>query len=139
MTEVVPKEREEAKVFVDYLRLKGYRFTAIPNENYRNGAFRGAMNKRIGVSPGFPDYIVITPAGLVAVELKRRKGGTVSKHQKEWITALNECGTPATVCRGAAEAIDYIEQHGKPSMADSSCATQEHATKGEKDEQESTF
>ncbi len=44
------------------------------------------------------------------IEMKKEKGGRVSKEQKEWLKALDSSeGVSSTVCRGEVEAIDYIK------------------------------
>lgn len=69
-----------------------------------------ARNKKMGVSKGFPDFLVITPkSGPVFIELKRKKGGRVSKEQTEWLEALKSAGCPCAVCYGAKEAIEFLE------------------------------
>lgn len=70
------------------------------------------MNKRKGVSTGFPDLLIVTPRdGLVFIELKPTKGGVTSDEQWEWIRALNLVGYPCVVCKGAKEAISFLEQY----------------------------
>ena len=70
--------------------------------------------KRLGKRAGFPDFTIVTAKKKVLhIELKKAKGGVVSKPQKEWIEALNTCeGVTAWVCEGfekAKRAIDlYI-------------------------------
>lgn len=45
------------------------------------------------------------------IELKRIKGGSVSKEQKDFISFLNNQGYLAVVCKGHKEAIVVIEQY----------------------------
>ena len=108
---MIPTEAQEARTLVAYLRVRGYRFTHIANETGigKNARFQGIRNKQQGTSKGFPDYLIIVNNRLVAIELKRTKGSVTSKEQKEWIEALNNCGIEATICKGAEEAIKYIE------------------------------
>lgn len=107
----VPTEADEARTLVSYLRLRGYRFHHSPNEtgSSMEARRRAIRVKREGTSPGFPDYLIITSRGVIAIELKRTKGGTVSPEQREWIEALNVAGVPAYVCRGAEQAIKLVE------------------------------
>jgi len=42
--------------------------------------------------------------------MKRRKGGSVSPEQKDWLDYLARCGYEVMVCRGADEAISAIER-----------------------------
>lgn len=110
LTTITPTEAQEGSTLVAYLRVKNYRFTHIANETGSSPeAKRRAIRvKQQGVSRGFPDYLVITNAGLVAIELKRLRGSKLSPEQNEWVDALNAAGVPAKVCRGAQEAIDFI-------------------------------
>lgn len=112
MNTPVPTEAQECAQLVAYLRIKGYKFTHIANETTRGNQakWQGIRNKRMGTSSGFPDYLVITRKGLVAIEMKRLKGSIVSEKQKEWITALNACGVPARICKGYIEAIAFIDE-----------------------------
>lgn len=60
---------------------------------------------------GIPDVTVLLPSGkVIFIELKRIKGGFVSPEQKKWIKDLQDLGYPARVCRGADEAIDFVEE-----------------------------
>ena len=63
---------------------------AIPNGGKRD-IRTAAMLKAEGVKPGVPDICLPVPRGGkhgLYIELKRRKGGTVSKAQEAWIRAL---------------------------------------------------
>lgn len=95
---------------------------------------RTAKLKRMGQSKGFPDFLIVIPNvtgrklyvqeldeggsadynptkdRVVAIELKRRKGGRVSPEQKEWLMVLNDAGIEAVVCRGFEEAKQFIEE-----------------------------
>ena len=111
----VPTEAQEAKTLVAYLRLRGLLFTHTPNETGSDpSARRRAIRmKQQGTARGFPDYLVVTKSGLIAIELKRAKKSLsrVSPEQAAWITALNAAGTPAYVAYGADEAIAIVEKH----------------------------
>jgi len=105
-----PLEDDEQAKFVQWLELKKYRFTAIPNSTYTKSWKQKAKNKRVGLRAGFPDMIVIVNNRLVAIELKRiYPPGKISDEQREWIDALNKCGIKAMVCFGGDEAIKFIE------------------------------
>jgi len=94
---------------VQYLRLKGYKFFRVPNETYTKSWKQKNMNKALGVSAGVPDLFVVTPHGLKGVEMKRLKGSVTSPQQVEWLETLNEAGVVSKVCKGAEEAIAFIE------------------------------
>ena len=118
-TASVPLESHEQQALFAWARLAERKYpelallTAIPNGGLRNlpeaARFRGE-----GVRRGFPDMILPVARGAyhsLAIELKRRKGGTVSPEQKAWIEALKEQGWCAVVCRGADEAISVIQEY----------------------------
>lgn len=111
---MVPKESDEGETFVAYLRVRGIKFTHIPNETggTPEAKRRAIRMKRQGTSKGFVDYIVALPGiGVAAVELKRLKGSSTSVEQVEWIETLNACpGTEARICKGASAAIAFIEE-----------------------------
>jgi hypothetical protein len=108
---MIPTESQEGDVLVAYLRLKNYKFTHIANETggTPEARRRAVRVKRQGVSRGFPDYLVLTKNGLLAIELKRLKGSKTSPEQREWIRSFNDVGIPAMICKGAGEAIKFIE------------------------------
>jgi len=113
-----PLEDQEQLLLVNWLRMKGIRFHHSPNGGHRHKATAGRL-KAQGVSAGFPDLIIFPRSGqsVLFIELKRRSGGRVSDHQREWIDYLNELfflGYPiqAEICRGFEEARRFIELRG---------------------------
>lgn len=108
----VPTEAEEGKVLVAWLRVKGLMFSHIANETgHSPEAKRRAIRmKQQGTAKGFPDYIIIIPSGILAIELKRQRGSSISPEQRAWIEAFNQCpGAEAVIAKGAAAAIKFIE------------------------------
>lgn len=107
---IVPTEAQEQKVVIQYLELRGHKFTAIPNETgHSQEHYRRAIRmKQSGVRKGFPDLVAIIDGNFIAIEMKRVKGSTTSKEQKEWIEALQNAGVEARICKGNKEAIDFI-------------------------------
>ena len=68
--------------------------------------------KAQGLEPGFPDInLDVARNGYhgLRIELKRVKGGVVSKDQKIIIASLNEQNYLTVVCAGHAEAIKQIK------------------------------
>lgn len=110
----VPLEDNEQAVFVEYLQLKRLKFTAIPNSTFTKSWAVKNRNTRLGVRAGLPDLLVIVPGKVIFIEMKRVKGGQLSKMQKEWIDALNTAGTPAYVAKGADAAIEIVEKYLNP-------------------------
>ena len=88
----------------------------IPNGGSRGKAEAGRF-RAMGVKAGVPDLFLPVPRGGyhgLFVEMKRTKGGRVSREQQAWLEALRFRGYAAAVCRGwevAARVIEwYIKQ-----------------------------
>lgn len=86
----------------------------VPNGGKRGKAEAGRF-KAEGVKAGVPDIFLPVPRNGVHglfIEMKRIKGGTVSKDQTRWLESLRGQGYAAVVCRGAGEAektiCDYL-------------------------------
>lgn len=120
---LVPLEDDEAIALADYLRAARIPFCHVANEsrgNTKAAVIRGRKLKRMGQSKGVWDYEVFIPAkGItgridayqeIRIELKRKKGGTVSPEQKEWGKVYEKAGIPCRVCKGAEEAIKFINE-----------------------------
>ena len=140
LTQINPTEDQEAETLAQWLRLKKLPFFHVANESGRGrtAMLRTAKMKRMGQAKGVPDYFVVIPTvysdetmsfvhnekdplvsgdaiygkdyRLVAIELKRQKGGHVSPSQREWLKILNSAGIEAVVCRGFDEAKKFIEE-----------------------------
>lgn len=106
---MLPTEDREQATFVQYLRARGIDHFRVPNETYTKSFKQKMKNKALGVSSGVPDIFVIAGGRLRGIEMKRKKGGVVSVTQKEWISKLNAAEVPTVVCRGAEEAIKFVE------------------------------
>ena len=107
---MIPLETDEQQVVVQYLELKGLKFSSIPNSTYTKSWKQKAKNKAEGLRAGLPDLLIVLPNLLLFIEMKRTKGGVVSPVQKEWIEELNKIdGVKAIVCKGSDEAIENIE------------------------------
>jgi hypothetical protein len=106
-----PLEYDEQCAFVEWLEYKGLKFTAVPNSTYTKSWNQKRLNKKSGLRSGFPDMIVLTPQGMLCVELKRVRGGRTSPEQKEWAEALqNTPGVEARIVKGCEEAIKFVEE-----------------------------
>jgi hypothetical protein len=62
--------------------------------------------KAEGVSSGVPDLYV--PAWDLWIEMKRQKGGQLSKTQAGWKAYLEGLGATVIVCAGAKEAREKV-------------------------------
>lgn len=87
---------------------------AIPNGGMRNVVVARKL-KAEGVRSGVPDLCLPVPRGTFCgmyIELKRRKGATVSDEQKSWIAELRANRYHAVVCHGWEMArvmiVDYL-------------------------------
>lgn len=120
-----PTEAQEQTVFVQWCQLNHIIVHHSPNEGGggRAAAIRGAKMKKLGTSKGFWDLEVFIPIkGItgavdcyqqVMIEMKVKKGGTVSPEQKEWKKVYELAGIPCKVCKGADEAIAFVDEYFK--------------------------
>jgi Uma2 family endonuclease len=99
--------------WLDYLVLQKriVIYSHVPHETYIKGYLQKIRNWKKGVRSGVPDYFIITPKKLIVIELKRRKGGTVSKEQWIWLKGLREAGIVAEVAKGFTEAKEIVEKN----------------------------
>ena len=118
------KETAECIKFHHWLKLRDIWHTHVPNEGNGNG-YAGSLKKKMGVSAGFPDYIILLPVGdfgtpvPVAIEMKKPDGGVTSPAQKEWLAELEKAGFKTAVCHGASEAVIFLKRLGyKDTMPD---------------------
>lgn len=113
MQNLTPTEHLEQVTLISWYRrnYKNELLVAIPNGGKRHIKTALAM-KQEGVSKGFPDLFLPVPNcnshGLF-IEMKRQKGGTVSKEQGAWLEYLNSAGYQAVVCKGFLEAKEVVE------------------------------
>ena len=113
----VLKESEEGKVFAQWLKVQRDMGNVIEYSKLQQDTW--AKNFKIvgkaraeGVRPGVPDYLVVLKCGVFFIELKAKDGGQISNDQARWIFVLNERrGVDALVCKGADEAIAYIQKY----------------------------
>lgn len=122
MTEYVPLEDDECIRFANWLRVNNIPHAHIANESRsgsRSAMIRGAKLKRMGQSRGVWDYEIFVPVygvgktvddyQLLKIEMKRKKGGTLSPEQIEWGQIYKTAGIPHKVCKGAEEAIEFVQ------------------------------
>lgn len=117
-----PLEDDECEAFSNWLKLNNIPHAHIANESRsssRGAMIRGAKLKRMGQSRGVWDYEVYVPIRgitgkidcyeLIKIEMKRRYGGVVSAEQKQWGKIYELSGINCRVCKGADEAIKYVQ------------------------------
>ena len=113
MKNLTPTEHLEQVTLITWYRrtFKNELLIAIPNGGKRH--IKTALSMKLeGVSKGFPDLFLPVPSSKyhgLFIELKRQKGGIVSKEQKSWLEYLNSVGYQSTVCKGFLEAKEVIE------------------------------
>ncbi len=113
-----PESYEQKEIF------RWSRFNIEKNEHlkYLNASLSGVRltvgqrteMKRQGMVKGFPDIFLPYNNGKYSglfIELKRVKGGVLSKEQKDWLEYLNTQGHLALRCNGHADAIELIEKY----------------------------
>ena len=106
----VPTELQEQQALLHWLRLKKIPYAAIPNGGKRT-RWQAAQAKAEGMVAGAPDLVVILPDGATLwIEMKRQKGGRVSPAQEAFGEMLQRNGHRYRVCKGAKEAIIWIEE-----------------------------
>lgn len=88
----------------------------ITNEGKRS-RINGARMVAEGMKKGVPDICLPVPRGDkhgLYIEMKRRKGGSVSADQLKWLDNLMRQGYECHVCRGCEEArsviLDYLKR-----------------------------
>ena len=112
-----PPEETEQRVLAQWLDMHKINWFHPPNGGHRNVVVAKKL-KAQGVKRGVPDVMIVdrppaNPKNVgVAIELKRRKGGSLTKEQKRWLRILSEKGWAVAVCRGADEAIKFLEELG---------------------------
>jgi hypothetical protein len=105
----VPTEHDEQKRFVWWFRVQYpmVKIIAIPNGGARSKATAGRL-KAEGVTPGVPDLFI--PEWRLWIEMKRTKGGSVSKEQKIMIDYLQSVGYSVKLCFGFDDAIKQVRE-----------------------------
>lgn len=105
------KEHIEQVKFVGYIKLfhPEYIIFSVPNGASVSAAQRIKLAKE-GMTAGVPDLFIISPRGRwLGVEMKRDKGGVVSKAQDRLKDQLIERGVAYSTCEGYEEAREAFE------------------------------
>lgn len=119
LEEGVPTEDEEQMAVVRWAELMQSRWPElqwlfhIPNGGKR-GKIEAARFKAMGVKAGVPDLCLPVPKGGyhgLYIEMKRRKGGRVSRDQREWIDGLRKNGYCVYRCDGCHQAQYVLEAY----------------------------
>lgn len=118
-TKICAFEHGEQVALVQWLTLKGIRFSATPNGGKRNKVVAIKL-KAEGVSAGFPDLTIFPDEPhqpILFIEMKRKTGGRLQPEQREWLEyfdSLAEKGFPvrAACCEGFEAARGFILGYG---------------------------
>ena len=79
-----------------------------PNGGSRNKQ-EAIKFKRLGVLPGVSDLFI--PEWKLFIEMKRVRGGTVSKEQKDFMFEMERVGYACYVAKGFEQAKEIVEYH----------------------------
>jgi len=117
MKQIILTESQEQVAFMQWVDMffngnEEFVF-AIPNGGLRNVVVAKKM-KAEGVKPGVPDlFFTLARGGYhgLFIEMKRIKGGSTSKDQKDKIERLRNCGYKVDVCKGFDEAKKSILEY----------------------------
>ena len=83
-----PLEDTEQKALCNYLRKEKLLFFSVPNGGTRNKKEAQTL-KQTGLLKGVSDLVILTDNKVIFLELKRRKGGVISKEQKTFLEKVN--------------------------------------------------
>jgi hypothetical protein len=113
MTRRSNPENAIQRAIVDYLRAvlpSSHRVVAIPNGSRRTATGR-ASNGVPGLSPGFPDLMIIAPGGKVyLIEVKAPKG-RLSPEQIDWETWAFDYAIPRCVARSIEDVRRFLRTY----------------------------
>lgn len=113
---ILPSEGQEQSTLFQWAEARSFVYPElrlmfhVPNGGSRSKAEAGRF-KMEGVKAGVPDIFLPVPRGKyhgLFIEMKRLRGGKVSKEQGEWIESLHRQGYAAEVCHGWQEAAELI-------------------------------
>lgn len=116
-----PLEKQEQIEFVDFCKSRNITVISTQNgfkmpKNAFNWAAYSNSLKRMGLSKGFPDLIVLArnksqTHEVLFIEMKRQKGGRVSPEQKEWIQKLDNNGYCVGIAKGFESAVKILDKY----------------------------
>lgn len=113
---VIPTEEQEHLALIQWVILhpicRKY-LIHIPNGGSRN-IIEAAKLKKMGVKAGVSDLFLAYPNGIyygLWIELKRRKGGILTKGQRDWLYIMQAVGYSTVVAYGWEEAKEMITEY----------------------------
>lgn len=108
---IKPKSEDREQIeFVSWVKQNhpGDKVIHIPNGKKRS-IVDAVRLKAMGVTRGIPDLFF--PKLLLWIEMKREKGGSLSKEQKDVISELKSYGHAVAVCEGAEAAKKFFTDY----------------------------
>ena len=87
-----------------------WRYTHLPFGEKRDPITAGRL-KRMGVTPGWPDFMFVGPGRVFWLELKR-KGGALSDAQRDVMAHLMECGFGYLCTNDLQDAVATLKDLG---------------------------
>lgn len=77
------------------------------------GKVRGAILKAMGVQPGWPDILVISPSIVIGLEMKA-KGGRPSPYQDAVAHSFHQIAALYFICKSVGDVQFALERSGIP-------------------------
>jgi len=109
------KEFELQCMVADTLRRwcnPAWRYTHLPMGEKRD-MLTAVRLKRMGTTPGWPDFMFVGPLGhMVWLELKRPGGGKLTDEQDQLSQFLVACGHTFICSNDFTHALDVLRDHG---------------------------
>lgn len=106
-------EFQEQMSFCKWMDRQGLFYFAVPNGGFRT--VEAANKAKLeGLKAGVPDLaIILEGGGMLWIEMKRRKGGTLSPVQKAFHEELEKRGHDVFTCKGVKEAVAIVTRELK--------------------------
>lgn len=104
-------ECQELAIYLDRLLVSGevLAYSHLAQSTYTQSWTVKNRNKRMGVNPGVPDYVIVLKNKVIFIEMKKMKGSKTSDYQKHWLRVLDGKHTHTFVCKGFEEAKKAVE------------------------------
>lgn len=113
MKTLLVSEDREQEVFISWFRLtyKNFFVFSIPNGGSRN-IIEASKLKRTGATAGIPDLAILMPnSKMIFIEMKKSKGGVLSKSQKDIIPKIENLGFTVLIGYGFLDAKSKFENY----------------------------
>jgi|SRR5215472_13923978 len=99
-----------ADILRDWL-VDGWMYTHIPNGELRSKSTAGRL-KRMGLIPGWPDFILLSDDGHPHFMELKRKGCSLSDRQADFAGWCTERGLPYAICDNFDDALKQLQEWG---------------------------